>query len=84
MELFRYYLFKEESAFVSQFRPVPTIEPPQPKTGTGRLHTQAPLFKLIYNSNPAKKSLYVLQPVDLTRQYIENFNETNEFREGIA
>jgi hypothetical protein len=29
VELFRYYAFKEDSTFVSQFRPVPTIEPPE-------------------------------------------------------
>lgn len=79
MEMFRFYLFKEESEFVSKFRPVPTIEPHNTQGSC-----QAPLFKMIYNSNPTKKSLYVLQPVDLTKQYIETYNDTSEFKEGIA
>jgi hypothetical protein len=28
LEIFRYFVFKEESQFIQQFLPVPTIEPP--------------------------------------------------------
>jgi hypothetical protein len=46
VELFRFFIFKEESNFISQFRPVPTIEPETPDG-----HKQAPLFRLIYNTS---------------------------------
>jgi hypothetical protein len=49
MELFRYYLFKEESPYVASLRPVPTIEPPTPNAA-------APLFKIMFNSPFTKKS----------------------------
>jgi hypothetical protein len=52
IELMKYYLFKEESNYVMSFRPVPTIEPPT--------HSGAPLFKMMFNQNSVKKTLYVL------------------------
>lgn len=81
--MFRFYLFKEECKFVSDFRPVPTIEPPA-VVGQGKLRSQAPLFKLIYSTNPAKRNLYVLQPIDLTKQFIESSGDKNECKESIA
>ena len=69
VEMFNYYLFKKESTFVNNQRPVSTIEPPTPEG-----LNQSPLFKIfknLLNTGLSKKNQYVLQPLDLTKQFIE-------------
>jgi len=72
-------IFKEESAFITSLRPVPTIEPPANETCN-----QAPLFRIIYNTTSQKRSLYVMQPADLTKQFIESFNEIPDHKDTIS
>lgn len=80
VEIFRYFIFKQESQYIQEYRPVPTIEPPSAEKG----NMQAPLFRMIYNPSSAKKNLYVLQPVDLTRHFIESYNDTNETKDTVS
>jgi len=79
VELFRFLIFKEESSFITSLRPVPTIEPP-----ANDKCNQAPLFRIIYNTTSQKRSLYVMQPADLTKQFIENFNEIPDHKDTIS
>ena len=39
---------------------------------------------MIYNPSTTKKNLYVLQPVDLTRQFIECYNDYNETKDTVS
>jgi hypothetical protein len=39
---------------------------------------------MIYNQTSTKKNLYILQPVDLTKQYIEDYNDSFETKDTIS
>ena len=39
---------------------------------------------MIYNPTTTKRNLYILQPVDLTKQYIDDYNDLMETKDSVS